>query len=623
MSTTKSTKIIQYMVAVVNVLLLALTVLGVIKSVFVGFDVDEGYAIAQSYRMVMGDNMFSEMWEPHQMSAFGSAFFMMPYLLITGGDTTGIVLYLRIVGSIIHLLIGWWFYKKVSRRYGTTIGLLVMVAHVNFLPKWIVLPEFEVMQYWAVCILFLALLTWKEKIAVLGITEETKEEIKGKSKKRFFRWDRNDGWLVFSGAALFMAMMTYPTMILLYPVYVLFFFLQKEINSKEKWRSFLVFTGTAFIIGVAFLLYLHSYMTVEEFIKNISYIFMDESHSESLAIRGLNYKGELIRLGERILGYLLWTAVLGAVISVIDLLVNRKKKRDKVPGNKSSKVITVKVIKYGLILIISFLVIVIGSHIWGSLLQNQNQFYLYFRFLFIALLGLICFFVIPKKNKDYLLLGILPGVMGVAASVLVTNMSIEITMARMFVAVLATFIMVAELVRERYTKDMVIQVLSYGAGVAFIIGLIISKLVLVRVTGCLPVTLRMDMDWVKEGPAAGLLIEDNFAWQYNENVPLIKENVTSADRVLYFGCENIYYMVSESTLATPSVQGTTVFNEMFLSYYTEHPDKMPNVVIIDKAFIDNPRYQYHKENQFMLDWIAEEFKDAEVIETGYVTILRR
>lgn len=622
MSTTRSTKIIKYMLIAVNVMLLTLTVLGVIKSVFVGFDVDESYAIAQSYRLVTGDNMFSEMWEPHQMSAFGSTFLMIPYLLITGGDTTGIVLYLRIAGSVIHLLIGWWFYKRVSAGYGTTTGLLVMFAHVNFLPKWIVLPEFEVMQYWAVCILFLALLTWKEKSCASKIAEISQNETTKSTKRGFFYCDKSDVWLVFAGVALFMAMMTYPTMVLLYPAYVLFFFFQKDKSSKEKWRGVLIFTGTTFAIGVTFLLYLRSYMTVDEFIKNISYIFMDASHSESLAIRVLNYRGELIRLGERMPGYLLWTVVLGAVISVMDLLINRKK-IDKVSENTDDKIIGKKVLKYGLVLIISFLVVVIGSHIWGSLLENQNQFYLYFRFLFIALLGLISFFIIPKKNKDYFLLGILPGVMGAVASVLVTNMSIEITMARMYIAVLATFMMVAELIREKYSRDRLVQIISYGAGVALVIGLIVSKLVLVRVTGCLPVTLRMDMDWVKKGPATGLLIEDDFAWQYNENIPLITENITETDRVLYFGCENIYYMVSGATIATPSVQGTTVFNEMFLSYYAEHPDKVPNVVIIDKAFIDNPRYQYHKENQFMLDWIAEEFKDAEVVETGYVTILRR
>ena len=161
MSKTKQTKIIQYALVVVNVILVALTVLGVIKTCFVGFDIDEAYAVAQSYRMVMGDNMFSEMWESHQMSAFGLAFLMAPYLLITGGKTVGIVLYLRIVGNIIHLLLGWWFYKEASQRFGKTAGLLAMFAHINFLPKWIVLAEFEIMQYWAVCILFLSLLSMR------------------------------------------------------------------------------------------------------------------------------------------------------------------------------------------------------------------------------------------------------------------------------------------------------------------------------------------------------------------------------------------------------------------------------------------------------------------------------
>ncbi len=623
MSISQSEKIMKYTITIVNVILVTLTILGVVKTCFVGFDVDEAYAVAQSYRLAVGDHMFSEMWEPHQMSAFGSAIFMLPFLLITGGNTTGVILYLRIVGSVIHLLLGWWFYRTTARRYGTTIGLLIMFAHVNFLPKWLVLPEFEVMQYWAVCILFLAFLTWKEKAGVLITGADLADKAKEKSGKKFLRWDKTDGWLILAGAALFMAMMTYPTMILLYPLYVLFFFLQKEMKGKEKWRSVFVFTGTVFIIGVAFLLYLGSYMSVEEFIKNVSYIFMDASHSESLAVRGRRYMDEFLRLGTSMPMYLLWTAIIGAVICGVEFLIKCIKKSDSVQENKTNKRCAAIVIKYVLIFMISFLVVIIGSHIWGSLLEDQNQFYLYFRFLFVTLLGMVCFFILPGGNKDYFILGILPGIAGFVASSLVTNMSIEIAMARMYITVLATFMMVAELVKEKYKKDVVIKVISYGAIIAFIIGLIVSKVILVRVTGCLPVTLRMDMEWVKEGPATGLLVEDEFAWQYNDNIPLIRESVADGDKLLYIGCENIYYMVSEATIATPSVQGTTVFNEMFVCYYEEHPERIPNVVIIDKTFIDNPRYQYKQENQFILDWIAEEFQGAQVTETEYLIILRQ
>lgn len=41
-----------------------------IKSVLADFGPDQTYAIATSYRHVMGDSMFAEMWEPHQTSTF-------------------------------------------------------------------------------------------------------------------------------------------------------------------------------------------------------------------------------------------------------------------------------------------------------------------------------------------------------------------------------------------------------------------------------------------------------------------------------------------------------------------------------------------------------------------------
>ncbi len=626
MNLSKSEKTIKYILTAVNVILLALTVLGVIKTCFVGFDIDEGYAIAQSYRMLTGDKLFAEMWEPHQMSAFGLAIIMLPYLLLTGGKTAGIILYARIMGSVIHLLIGWWFYKTAKRKFGTTPGLFVLFAHVNFLPKWLVLAEFEIMQYWAVCILFLALLTWYD--SAVGGSKETVATVSEKpNKKGFGKWCKADGWLIIAGIALFVAMMTYPTMILLYPVYVIFFLTLKAVGAKQKWRSVLIFTGTTLIIGMVFLAYLRTYMTVEEFLRYVSYIFMDESHSESLATRFLYYQKEWKGFCEDWLVYLLWTVINALVISGVDLMVGKCSLKDKSvaarPDSQGNGRIWKTVCKYGIILLISWLIVFMGSHIWGSLLEDKNQFYLYYRFMFIALAGTIFFAIGRGRSREYFMLGILPGIVGVIASVLVTNMALEITMARMYIAVMATFFIGFELLRDKFNKEMVVKAVCYMTMVVFILGLIVSKLILVRVTGCMPVTVRMDMEWVKEGPAAGLLIDDELAWQFNENVPLIEEYVNEKDKLLYFGCENIYYMVSDGTLATPSVQGTTVFNEMFLEYYKEYPERIPNVVIVDKTFETNPYYNYKPENQVVVDWINENFADAEKTETNYFIILRR
>lgn len=156
------------LIHIVNTVLVLLSVLAIIKSILISFDIDEGYAIAQSYRLIKGERLFDQMWEPHQLSAFFSAIFMFPFLTITG-NTTGIIIYLRIIGSLIHLLIGFWFYYAAKQQFNSSASLLIALIHINFLPKWVSIPEFEVMHYWSVCILFLALHFWNKNKQKKGL----------------------------------------------------------------------------------------------------------------------------------------------------------------------------------------------------------------------------------------------------------------------------------------------------------------------------------------------------------------------------------------------------------------------------------------------------------------------
>ena len=61
------------------VLLSGLTVFGIVKSLFVSLDVDESYAVALAYRLVTGDKIMYDLWEPHQFSAFLAAFALLPF----------------------------------------------------------------------------------------------------------------------------------------------------------------------------------------------------------------------------------------------------------------------------------------------------------------------------------------------------------------------------------------------------------------------------------------------------------------------------------------------------------------------------------------------------------------
>lgn len=570
----------KYLLYIINALLVILSILAVLKSIFVSFDIDESYAVTQAYRLLTGDRILADRWEPHQLSAYGAAIFMLPYLIITGGNTTGIVLFLRIIGSAIHLLIGGWFFHVARKRFCPNTSILISLVHVNFLPKWIVLPEFEIMHYWSVCVLFLALLTWYES-------------------------DHKKRYLLISGIALWVLISTYPTMLLLYPFYA--YTLWKLDGRSCKQRAFTIFWFTlpALMIGIGLILYMLSYMSVPEMLQNISYILMDESHSEPLSVRMLKYVDELKTFLNKFVLYLPFSLLLAFLSGKINTL-------------KGIMVFPVRV-----------LLITIGlyqmNHIAYLFLGEGNQFFLYFRFLIVTILGVLGTFLY-KENRNYFLLGIIPGIISVFASAAVTNMTFEIALARIYIAVIATCFIISTLIRDKYSESTVLKGITFGTTVFFVAGLLVCKLLLVRVTGCIPISIKMHMDLVTEGPAAGLLVKEELAEQYNVNIPIIQELVDSEDNLLYFGCENIYYMTVDSQIATPTTQGTAVFNEMFLDYYEENPDKLPNVVIIDKTYFTNPEYNYSfysSENRIVLDWIREEFKNATLQETDYLTILKK
>lgn len=578
----------------VNVGLIVLTVLAAVKCCLLSFDIDEAYAITQSYRFAIGDHMFSEMWEPHQMSSFGATLFIVPFLWITGGSTTGIVLYLRVVGTMIHLLVGMWLYLTARRRIGNAGALMVVLAHINFLPKWIVVPEFEIMQYWSVCVLFICILRWQEKNAC-----RLSAQVEGKIRKE-------DVYLFVGGVAMFVSLLTYPTMILLYPVYVLAFYKLNAGNKREKWRGVVFFTLPALVLGICYLVYLGSYMSVSEFIKNIGFVFMDSSHSVSLGMRMLGYGKELLAFFE-MLGV---PVLIGCILAV---LLKKTCVRHEITWKES--------ILFGML---SVTLILCMIHMWDSIFADKNQFYMYFRYLWIILLGLMVYKLFGRENSIYLYAGIIPGLVGVLASLLVTNMTLEIALARVYIGVLATIFLLKDAVFKQADSRKYLKALSYITMLAFLGGLLVSKLVLVRFTGCIPATVMAPFEQVEDGPAKGIWVREELAWQYNDNYRVMNQAVWPEDKVLYFGCENLYYLFVENIVfATPSVQGTTVFDEVFLQYYDEHPERMPNVVIIDKLFQQNPYYRYSEENIALEEWIAEKFTDADVTESDCFIILRK
>lgn len=589
-------KIIWYLVCVA---MIGLTLLGYIKGIFISSDIDESYALAQSYRLAVGDKLFVHMWESHQLSAFLGAIFIKLYLTFFG-TTEYLVIYLRVIGILIHTGIGIWFYKTIKRDVPQKISFLILFLHLNFLPKWVQMPEFELMHYWFVLAIFLLLYGYF-----------------GQEKRGFLR-------PALAGVCVVGSMMSYPTMIILYPFLVIgLCVLEKQkfgLKGLKKLKSSLYLTLGALVSGGGFLVYLLSYQSISEFLENVSYIFLDESHSmEETAFKWQYYKIEIGEHFASYFGHMGVALIFVAVFLIIRLIVLWVKEKSL------KNFITKKGVEFVVIsLMVLTAVFMEINQIFGSVLQDENQFYLLLRYVAILIPAIYLGIRYHKKYALVFWLSIVPGVVSFVAALLITNMTLNVCYAKMFVGVLGSI-----LILLCYVKDVVPgkavksgYVLIYALILGLLCGFFVCRVVLIRVTGCLPVTIKAPLCQIEEGPGKGIYVLNTDGVIWNENYEILRGCIKEDDRLLYIGPDNMFYPAMECVVASPSTQGTTVYNEMFIYYYEKHKDRIPNVIVIDKTFESNPVYHYSDNNQVLLDWIEETFNNVTIEETNYLKILR-
>lgn len=582
--------------------IIVLTVVGYIKGIFISLDIDESYALAQSYRLAIGEHLFVDLWESHQLSAFLGAFFIKVYLLLFQ-TTDYLVIYLRVVGMLIHVGLGAWLYRSLTRSLDKSISFLILFLHLNFFPKWVQMPEFELMHYWFFLAIFLLLY-------------------------RYFEWEKSSWWQpALAGAFLVGSMMCYPTMILVYPVYLVGLCVlewQKHAAKGAKMlRSSLWFTTGAGIAGVAFLGYLFSYQSIEEFLKNVSYIFMDESHTTyTMAQKWGFYAGQAKELCQLYLKYLLLAAaiVMGFGLVVVLLYLVKKKSVKVLVSWKTAE----------LAVLAAMLLTALGlqaKHILGCLILDENQFYMQVRYVAVIIPVLYLAIRYHKKMSVYFYLCVLPALAALPAALMITNMNVNVTFSRVVLGTLGSLLMLyvywQDELQEQAERVLAIaeKVLIYFLGLGLLAGFFVCRLIMIRVTGCLPVTVMAPLEQMEYGPEKGVYILEEQARIWNDNYSILENVIDKEDRLLYIGAENLIYPAMECTLSTPSTQGTTVFNEMFLRYYEEHPEKLPSIIVVDKTFGTNPVYGLFSNSQVILDWIEENYKDARGQETTYMKIL--
>ena len=561
------------------------TLLAAIKSIFISLDIDECYALAVGYRLATGERFFMDLWESHQLGSFFLAPFFKMFLCLTG-STDYVVIFCRILGTIGHALIGFYFYTTIRKRVSGFVGVLLFALHMNFLPKWLTLPEFELQQYWFILLAFAFMYRFFDGLHA--------DEV------------RKRGYLMAAGVMLVFQMFSYPTLILLYPLYVIgIIVLEHQYRmgcKKDCYLDVLWFTLGALIPGLIFIGYLFSYMSFQEFMTYVSYIFQDESHTlVSTSDKWKIFGADFVKIIKNTIGYVV-------IAFFLHRLVGRKCKLfgQFVPT---------------LIILLSL------AQTFGCLFGNQNQFYMIWRFFVIGVCGL--YLALQKEDKTagcILWFAILPGFLTVLSVLIMTNMDINTSIAKMFISVVGCVLLLCILPTETNEKQELFK--QNEGAIKFMLlcmlaGLFVCKLVQIRVSGCTETTVMAPLTKIANGPATGIYMLADEATVLEDDYRELTARLTKEDKLLYIGSENIVYLWTDAAVATPSTQGTNAYNQMFIDYYKVHPDKMPNVIVKDKELGQNPAYYNSTQNTILFDWIEKEFGYTECVETNYMTIYRK
>lgn len=546
-----------------------------IKSIFMDYNYDAGYAVALAYRMVQGDAMFGQMWEPHQTSAFLCAGLMKLYLLITG-TTTGIVLYLQAAGVVLKAVVALFFYSTISKLVRKDIVALMCLFFFAVTPKGLPLPEFSNMQIWFSLGLFCSLV-------------------------RFFQNREGKGWLVAGAFFLCLEILAYPSCLIVYGGVLVLLFCYGE----HKWKDSLLFSGICLICGIVYVAYFAIQQGWASFFENVGHIiFGDGSHEESLLEKGQDYLQQLGKIGLWLVGLALAVYV---VLKVVLLLVYYCSGRRKRPDVR----------KYW---VSGFFLVFLGIDMVQALrveLTYEERLPIYVAVIVVALFtAKHC----DKKEQQFVCVGMVLSFLSFVATLLLTNLTISSTLNYLILAVMVSFLAIIRCVEDLWNGDR--GWMRYGVILLFLAVTIfrtgyITKYMSTEKTNVLNVG-----NMVQHGPVKGILSEYLGPYILNVTWEEWKEYVQPGDKVLIVGAglyDPILYLFEDVEICVASTICTPTYDSTLSEYWKQNPDKYPNVVIVDCWFGELRVDQ----NDWIMQWLKHSFGTKQCVDGNYWRYYRR
>ena len=569
---------------IIKRILLLGSVFAAIKLIFVDYTLDEEYQIVMAYRNLIGDDLFKQMWEPHQTSAFLCSGLMWLYCTVTG-TTTGVLLFLRVVALAVQVLLSLWMYRVISTVIDREYAYILALLYFNIVPKNIQIPEFSNMQLWFLTIAVLLLMKY------LGMEKQQR-------RKHFYL-------LIGVGISLSCEILTYPTCILLFPLF-LFFILRKA--ERDKWRGCCILTGTCAVCGGLWLTWVLSHVSVQELIRNAqSMLSFDVSHDVSgvTSAKVFNYLYNFKLWGIMLAGVALCAGFLTIMVSLW------KMKRSKVRLEKR---------ELWLRFWMFAIAIAEGIQLYYWVIEDCGYEYLQIHLLVIWLAAAFLW-KYAGKEKGFLQVGIWATLVAYAGVMYISDLAMYYTLPHGALGIVFSCVAIILALQAVWKERATVWI--YFLIVSFCLCSMIGKGYTLRGGKALNSVFAVG-GVMKDGPAAGILAEYMCAYIYNSNFEDYGEYIRPGDRVLIvantvMSVGTTAYLFEDVDIYHYSIVDPTAYDERLLAYWEQFPEKQPNVIVVDCW------YGELKEdpNHWIMQYIESDFGYTSVQDGRYVRFYRR
>lgn len=528
-------------------LLWILAVLVNIKSVFTDFGDDQAYAVATSYRHIMGDRLFGEMCEPHQTSAFLADFLMILYKAVVP-DLTGVVLFLQIGGVVVNAIAAYFLFRELRHWISGELAQYICMFFLVFRPKQSVFPEFSNMQMLFAVLCF---------ICILGYLRNLKK-----------MW-----YLV--GAAFFLCLqvLSYPACLVNYVGIVVFLCL----FSDKKWKAFGIFTGTCFVFSAVYILMILMGVGAEQFFASADFILnADKSHV-----------GNVFDAGYYLEGFLYGLVWIGASLAVSCCIYLLSKKKFAFPT------------LWGVILLLTEVIMVIVTA--KSDLDWSCQYFMVIPVVMI--LGACSYKSMESSVRRIYLLGMIMGSGSFVAVCLLTNLELLSAFSYFMPAAMVSFIPLYErwkdtAAKSRIRVNLIVCVLFL---ILFHRGMVVCGYA--NEAG-IKITPYVE-NYVRVGPAKGIVASLQKCNEIRYGAEDWSANIQN-DTVLVVDpwmLDSLVYVNAQAETAAFSTIDTPTYDESLLRYWEMYPDKKPTVIAV-KAWNQEIGVD---EDTWIMQWINENY----------------